>query len=82
MSHVSKKLPVVLLPKTPGLQLENIAVATQTILLSVVKTSKSAACPLCGQQTMRLHRHYQRPMINLPWGGRAVRLNLRVRRFC
>ncbi len=70
-----------LLPKVPGLQLENVAIDAKTVLLSVASTSLSASCPVCGHKTARLHSHYRRTVADLPWGGRSVRLSLLVRRF-
>jgi len=70
-----------LLPKTPGLRLENTAIDTHTLTLTVASTCPSGACPVCKHRTSRLHSHYQRTLADLPWGGRSVRLSLRVRRF-
>src|SRR5215207_8180765 len=79
--YSSKKLPMTLLPKAPGLKLQEVAINAETVSLSVESTCPSAACPLCGQETARLHSHYLRTLADLPWGGRSVRLSLRVRRF-
>src|SRR3954462_9361118 len=79
--YSSKKLPMSLLPEAQGLQLENVAIDTTTVSLSVASTRPSASCPVCGQKTARLHSHYRRTVADLPWGGRSVRLSLLVRRF-
>jgi transposase len=79
--YSSKKLPMTLLPKAPGLKLQEVAIDAETVSLSVESTCPSAACPVCGQETARLHSHYLRTLADLPWGGRSVRLSLRVRRF-
>ena len=76
-----KKLPMSLLPEAQSLQLENVAIDTKTVSLSVASTRPSASCPVCGQKTFRLHSHYRRTVADLPWGGRSVRLSLLVRRF-
>lgn len=70
-----------LLPNTPGLRLENTTIDTHTLSLTIASTCPSGTCPLCNQQTSRLHSHYQRTLADLPWGGRSVCLSLRVRRF-
>lgn len=70
-----------LLLKAPGLRIENFAIATYTVSLTVVSTTPSAECPACGQKTAHLHSHYQRTISDLPWAVRSVRLSLRVRRF-
>jgi transposase len=70
-----------LLPKTPGLRLENTAIDTHTLSLTIASTCPSGTCPVCKHQTSRLHSHYQRTLADLPWGGRSVCLALRLRRF-
>ncbi len=70
-----------LLPKVPGLQLENVAIDAMTVSLSVASTRPWASCPVCGQKRARVHSHYRRTVADLPWGGRSVRLSLLVRRF-
>jgi transposase len=79
--YSSKKLSMTLLPKVPGLQLENVAIDAMTVSLSVASTRPWASCPVCGQKRARVHSHYRRTVADLPWGGRSVRLSLLVRRF-
>ena len=77
----TSKLSMTLLPRFPGLKLENVAIATESISLSVASTQPEADCPICGSGSGRLHSHYERTVSDLPWAGRAVRISLRVRRF-
>jgi transposase len=70
-----------LLLKAPGLRLEDVAIDTESVSLSVASTHPSAACPAYDLKTARLHTHNRRTVADLPWGGRSVRLSLRVRRF-
>ncbi len=79
--YSSKKLPMTLLPKSQGLKLQDVAINAEMVSLSVESTCPSACCPVCGQRTARLHSRYLRTLADLPWGGRPVRLSLRVRRF-
>jgi transposase len=79
--YSSEKLPMTLLPKAPGLKLEEVAIDAEIVSLSVESTCPSVACPVCGQKTARFHSRYLRTLADLPWGGRSVRLSLRVRRF-
>ena len=69
------------MPKFPGLRLENIAIDAAGVSLSVASTRPSAACPICACESGRLHSHYERTVSDLPWGGRSVRLSLKIRRF-
>lgn len=41
----------------------------------------SAACPLCRQETRRIHSRYDRTFADLPWQGRRVTITVRARRF-
>src|SRR5215210_4623488 len=79
--YSSKKHPMTLLPKVPGLKLEEVSIDAEEVSISVESTYPSAACPVCAQKTARLHSRYLRILADLPWGGRSVRLSLRVRRF-
>jgi len=79
--YSSKKLPMTLLPKSQGLKLQDVAINAETVSLSVESTCPAVACPVCGQKTARLHSRYLRTLADLPWGGRPVRVSLRVRRF-
>lgn len=77
----ASKLSMTLLPKSPGLRIENIAIDAETVSLSVASTCSSAACPARENPSGRLHSHYLRTLYDLPWGGRSVRPSLKVRRF-
>jgi transposase len=77
----TSKLPMTLLPKAPGLRLENAAIDAETVEFTLTSTSLPITCPACAQKTARLHSHYQRTVADLPWGGRRVRLVLNVRKF-
>src|SRR5215208_3223780 len=70
--YSSKKLPIRLFPKVPGLQLENLATDTKSVSFSVASTRPSASCPVCGQRTARLHSHYRRTVADLPRGERPA----------
>src|SRR5918997_1308752 len=80
MNHTSK-LPLTLLPKVPGLRLEDTFIDADTVSLTLASTSLPVACPVCGHATARLHSHYRRTVADLPWSGRRVRLLLSVRKF-
>ena len=79
MNHTSK-LPLTLLPKVPGLRLEDTFIDADTVSLTLASTSLPVACPLCGHATARLHSHYRRTVADLPWSGRRVRMLLSVRK--
>ena len=70
-----------LLPKVPGLKLENAALDAEALSFTLTSTSLPAICPVCTQKTRRLHSHYLRTVADLPWSGRRVKLFLKVRKF-
>ena len=51
------------------------------IMLITQPRSEAAACPLCKQVSRRVHSHYQRRLVDLPWQGRIVELRVEARRF-
>src|SRR6266853_969157 len=52
-----------------------------SVTLSVVPSSETATCPLCGTPSERRHTWYRRTALDLPWRGRVVRLRIWARRF-
>lgn len=70
-----------LLPKFPGLKLENVAIDAETISLSIASVAPTATCPICACESGRLHSHYERTVSDLPWAGRVLRMYLQVRKF-
>lgn len=77
----TSKLPMRLLPKVPGLRLENAAIDSEVVSFTLTSTSLPVTCTLCGQRTARLHSHYGRTVADLPWSGRCLKLFLNVRKF-
>ncbi|MFL5282508.1 MAG: transposase family protein [Rhodopila sp.] len=55
--------------------------APDCITILAAPTSSQSACPLCGAISGRVHSHYSRGLADLPWQGRTVVLQVRVRRF-
>src|SRR2546430_12422540 len=75
-----KKSPT-LLPGVPDLHVVRLEADEQSILAIVATTSSGALCPLCQCCSESIHSRYTRMVADLPWAGRAVRLELHVRRF-
>jgi transposase len=75
-------LPRHLLPLIPaGLSVEQALPNPDRVTILAVPTPASAACPACGNASVRVHSHYTRRLADLPWQGRMVVLEARVRRF-
>jgi transposase len=70
-----------LLPDPDGLEIEQLTIGPDLITLALRTTSSIAVCPDCGSCSSRIHSRYTRVLADLPWQGRAVRLELHARRF-
>jgi hypothetical protein len=51
--YTSKKLPKTLLPKAPGLKLDDVAIDAETVSLPVAAICPSIYCPMRGHKTAR-----------------------------
>src|SRR5260221_329295 len=69
------------LPLSDGLHIEQVTPSTHELLISVISSSPTACCPLCGVQAWRIHSRYTRRGADLPCAGRHVTLLLTVRKF-
>ncbi len=69
------------LPLSERLHIERVTVAAHELLVSVISSSSTAYCPLCGVQAWRIHSRYMRQVADLPCVGRHVTLLLSVRKF-
>ena len=58
-----------------------VAVATTSVLVSLVTRSKRACCPLCQRPSARIHSRYHRTIRDQPWGRLSVTLSLTCRKF-
>jgi len=70
-----------LLLDTDLLKIQRIQVTGQTLELHVESMARQATCPLCGQQSQRIHSTYLRHPVDLAWAAWRVVLHLKVKRF-
>lgn len=72
------------LPPSPAsLTLEAVTAQAGVILLKARTLAQSVACPACGHLARRVHSRYRRRLLDLPWQGQCVRIELTVRKlFC
>src|SRR5258708_11834103 len=68
------------LPSAPLLVLEGADEAAEGIVLRV-HARKKPRCPACVGSAVSYHSQYRRRLRDLPWQGRRVQIELRVRRF-
>jgi len=52
-----------------------------SVLMSVLPSTASAICPVCGTTSSRRHTWYRRTALDLPWRKFTVRLRIWARRF-
>jgi transposase len=61
--------------------LVNMHTKTREIVIRLIMTSSTAQCPNCQQWSSYVHGHYVRHLLDLPWGGAPVHVEMQVRRF-
>ncbi|MGH7603415.1 MAG: ISL3 family transposase [Gemmatimonadaceae bacterium] len=64
-----------------GLVFEDVSDSEDSFILIVRSVEATAACPLCGTPSRRIHSRYVRRVADLPLAGREVQLRLVTRRF-
>jgi transposase len=77
----TRTLATNLLPPGHGLQLRDVSIGPDQIIATLEATAPRGTCPSCGTWSEAVHSHYPRTIADLPWGGQAVQLHLRVRKF-
>jgi transposase len=70
-----------LLPPTEGIRLIAADFEDESVRLWLTTTAPTSACPGCAVSSSSVHSRYQRRLTDLPWGTRAVRIHLTVRKF-
>jgi transposase len=81
MSHNLHSLITALLPRTCAVGLSGVTVEQAAVRLHLTATAPTAPCPGCAVSSSSIHSRYQRHLTDLPWGTRAVHLQLTVRKF-
>ena len=71
----------ILLPHLAGVIVEGAAVAAGPLLVMARARAGTAACPVCGTESGRVHSRYSRRLADAAIGGRQVEIRLAVRRF-
>lgn len=66
-----------------GLTLESLAATQKDLTIRATPTSTCVRCPECGAYSERIHSRYSRTVLDLPWQGISVKLQIRARKlFC
>jgi transposase len=74
-------LLTVLFPHLAGLRVHRVEDTGEAVVISASCRAASASCPLCGQESSRVHGGYRRLVADGAAGGRPVLVSLQVRRF-
>jgi transposase len=64
-----------------GLVVESTTEEGDTTFVNARSVASTAACPLCGTASRRIHSRYERHVSDLPCAGRRLRLRIAARRF-
>lgn len=70
-----------LLPDPACLTLDCLTVRDGAILFAARTAQSWACCPVCGCRADRVHSHYRRTLLDLPWQGNAVTIEITAHRF-
>jgi transposase len=70
-----------LLPDPEAIRPIKIIPSHSSLTFVVKATRTQAECPRCHCLSSRVHSYYTRKVVDLPWHGVSVRLELRTRRF-
>jgi transposase len=66
---------------TADSRLNSYSVEADSLTILLETAASTAACPICGVESNRVHSRYRRALADLPCFGKAVRLVITVRRF-
>ncbi len=73
--------PGLLLPHLAGVVVEAAEISGGRVRIRARACGEGAACPGCGQVSVRVHSGYERRLADVPAGGQPVTIRLAVRRF-
>ncbi len=69
------------MPASLGLRVHQLMVSSDELTLVMASSRSEACCPLCGEESSRVHSRYTRTLQDLPWGVLRVQLRVQVHRF-
>jgi transposase len=71
-----------LLPERAEVVLDQLEVTSRDQILMLLRPARTdGGCPVCQRGSDRIHSWYRRRLLDLPWEGIPVRIELQVRRF-
>ena len=80
-TEVAMDIISVLLPDSSALRLKKASISQGMAGLVVGSMRPAGVCPVCGRIGTRVHNHYERKLLGLPWQGTSVSVLWRTRRF-
>ncbi|WP_244422555.1 transposase family protein [Ktedonobacter racemifer] len=76
-----EKVIKLLIPVPEKLEIHELLITSEELTLVLASLQSLASCPVCGQETRRLHSTYMRTLQDLPWGSLRLQLHVQVHRF-
>lgn len=70
-----------IIPSGEKLRMQRLHLSAGKLTLELVSLQAVGACPVCGQQSKRVHSTYTRTLHDLPWGALPLCLSVHVHRF-
>ena len=74
-------IPLALLPISDLVELQSLEQQEDHFLVAIKTKCTYDFCPECGQKTTNRHSCYVRKLIDLPWAGIPVKVNLQVYKY-
>src|ERR1051326_3485305 len=72
-----------LIPAEEKLEIQELLLTSEELMLVLASSQRLALCPVCGQESRRVHNIYMCTLQDRPWGALRVHLHVWVHRlFC
>lgn len=81
MDILEKRMLSCCLSLPPSVVITSITSTEPHLIIQVTCQNPTAACPLCGHVSERIHDRYVRTIADVPCGGRRVILSFTIRKF-
>jgi transposase len=74
-------IPQFILPSNLQLKAHTMCLFPGTLCINTSAYQKSSVCPVCGKDSNRIHRRYQRTLVDLPVSGHMAKVKLKARKY-
>ena len=70
-----------LLPNPKLLEILGFVSQSNAVKIKLGSTRRMGRCPECGEESRKVHSRYVRCLLDLPWHGTKVEIELLVKKF-